>query len=175
MSMTPEDRKKYNRVRMKKWKDAHRELVNKRQREYRTKHAKESYERNRKWAAENPELVAEYYKRSNEKHPDSNNKGAAKWRKNNPEKKRILTRQRRAKIRAAQGRITKEEWESVLDKYGLACLCCKKIKPLTMDHIRAIDCGGTHTIDNVQPLCRECNSSKGTKEIDYRPVLKEHA
>lgn len=28
--------------------------------------------------------------------------------------------------------------------------------------------GGTNNIDNIQPLCKRCNSSKNKRYIDYR-------
>jgi len=31
--------------------------------------------------------------------------------------------------------------------------------------------GGTHDPDNVQPLCKSCNSKKAIKIIDYRPDI----
>jgi 5-methylcytosine-specific restriction endonuclease McrA len=31
--------------------------------------------------------------------------------------------------------------------------------------------GGTHTVDNVQPLCGPCNSRKHANHIDYRKEL----
>ncbi|WP_336621321.1 HNH endonuclease signature motif containing protein [Streptomyces sp. DH10] len=40
------------------------------------------------------------------------------------------------------------------------CLNCGSTEDLTGDHIRPLDQGGTNTLDNVQVLCRSCNSSR---------------
>lgn len=56
----------------------------------------------------------------------------------------------------------------IFDKYGNVCLCCGSINNLTIDHIVPIYHKGLNEIDNLQPLCGSCNSSKGTKIIDYR-------
>ena len=150
------------------WRGAHPEEHRAYQRKYRLEHLEECAARNNQWNSENPELVAGYKQKYNETHPGANNESSANWRRNHPEHKRALTRQRRAKLRAVEGTITAEEWLSIVEKYGPACLRCKEIKPLTMDHIIPINGGGSHTIDNVQPLCLSCNSWKGTKTIDYR-------
>jgi 5-methylcytosine-specific restriction endonuclease McrA len=166
--MTDEEKKEYNRLRSHKWKSGHREQCREDQRNYRLEHPEECAARNKKWNEENPELVAGYKKKYSDNNPGANNQSSANWRKNHPEHKRTLTRQRRAKLKEAGGTITTEEWLSVLQLYGPACLCCGEVKPLTMDHVVPIFCGGTHTVDNVQPLCLSCNSSKGTQTIDYR-------
>lgn len=157
--------------RAQKWRDEHPEEHRENQRNYRLDNLEACRERNKKWNLENPELVAEYKRKYAEENPELTNESARKWRQTHLEHKRILTRQRRARIRGAEGTITKEEWDSVIEKFGPACLCCKEVKPLTMDHIIPIFCDGSHTIDNVQPLCLSCNSSKGIKTIDYRPIL----
>jgi len=166
--MTPEERKEYKRLCSQKWRENNRERHREYQRGYRISHLEECTARNSLWNKENPELVAGYKQKYTETHPGANNESSANWRRNHPEHKRILTRQRRVRIREVGGTITTSEWESVLEKYGPSCLCCEEIKPLTMDHVIPISEGGTHTVDNVQPLCLSCNSSKGTKTIDYR-------
>jgi 5-methylcytosine-specific restriction endonuclease McrA len=48
------------------------------------------------------------------------------------------------------------------------CLCCGRKDNLAIDHILAVNNGGTNDLENLQVLCKYCNSSKGTKTIDYR-------
>jgi len=58
--------------------------------------------------------------------------------------------------------------EIVFGMYGKKCLACGSEKNISLDHIIPIHKKGTNTIDNLQPLCKSCNSKKGTKVIDYR-------
>lgn len=51
----------------------------------------------------------------------------------------------------------------VFARDGLACVACGGGDDLTVDHIVAVANGGTDDPDNLQTLCRPCNSSKGTK------------
>lgn len=41
-------------------------------------------------------------------------------------------------------------------------ICGKADVALTIDHIIPLSKGGTHTVENVQPLCVNCNCKKGT-------------
>jgi 5-methylcytosine-specific restriction endonuclease McrA len=46
---------------------------------------------------------------------------------------------------------------------------------LTEDHVVPLSLGGSNDIDNIQPLCKSCNSSKRGRHIDYRlPVARSH-
>ena len=166
--MLSAERKEIKRLRSQAWREANRERHRDYQRQYRLNHADECRERNKKWDLEHPELVAEYKRTFADNNPEAVNESSRKWRRNHPEHKRTLTRQRRAKILEVGGTITTEEWKAVVEKYGPACLCCKEIRALTMDHVIPVSEGGPHVIGNVQPLCLNCNSSKGTKTIDYR-------
>ena len=44
--------------------------------------------------------------------------------------------------------------------YGAECTNCNSTKELTIDHIIPVSLGGCTTWDNLQILCRSCNSSK---------------
>ena len=77
---------------------------------------------------------------------------------------------RRRQIKRIAGKYSVGEWRALCAKYDHRCLCCGEQKPLTPDHIKPLSRGGTNTIDNIQPLCLDCNMHKATKETDYRPL-----
>lgn len=123
----------------------------------------ESFERHK------PKRVAEqraYYERNREKLVA----GSVQWAKDNPERAALTSRLKKQRRRAA-GVLTAAEWRQIQAQYGHRCLACGSDGPLTIDHIVPVSKGGANTAANVQPLCGPCNSSKGTKTIDYRPTL----
>lgn len=84
---------------------------------------------------------------------------------------RLDDSRRRARKVKAGGKITRQEWQELLERCNYTCLRCKRREPdihLTIDHVIPISIGGLHVIDNVQPLCQSCNSVKYNKTIDYR-------
>jgi hypothetical protein len=72
----------------------------------------------------------------------------------------------------AGGTITRDEWLAVCEKYNNKCAICHQELPLTMDHIIPLSKGGTHTINNIQPLCKSCNSRKSNKIIGESEIRK---
>ena len=90
--------------------------------------------------------------------------------KNHPENIAHLKARRYARERGAEGSHMLNEWEHLKEKHNHACAYCNKKKPLTKDHIIPLSEGGTDYIENIQPLCRNCNSKKW-KHIHENPEL----
>lgn len=99
---------------------------------------------------------------------------ARAWQVANRDIRVILSHNRRAKENGNGGRYTRSEWNALLNATGNRCLACgvSGVK-LTVDHVVPISRGGSNSIDNLQPLCKACNSSKGTKTVDYRTSTVE--
>ncbi len=79
----------------------------------------------------------------------------------------VLNHNYRARKIGAIGTHTLKEWEEVKETYLNRCASCKKEKPLTEDHIVPLSKGGSNLIENIQPLCLNCNSRKGTRLISF--------
>jgi hypothetical protein len=52
---------------------------------------------------------------------------------------------------------------AVHERNGFKCIFCKTPTNLTIDHIIPVVKGGTNDLENLQTLCRSCNSKKGIK------------
>lgn len=131
---------------------------------------------NKRWRANNLEYALERdreysrgrYATLSEEKKKSHRMSVAKWAKTNPIKTRIKSHNRRVKLKGNGGTYTEEQWIALCNYYDNQCLSCKQVKPLTADHVLPVHLGGSNTIENIQPLCKTCNSKKGIKHIDYR-------
>lgn len=97
----------------------------------------------------------------------SGSKGAqAKWGEPSSAKE---TRSERLANARRLARHLPEEWEALKNMIG-CCVRCGCEGELVKDHIKPIYQGGSDGIDNLQPLCRSCNASKGPESVDFRPI-----
>lgn len=108
------------------------------------------------------------------------NKDKKAWRKNYNkkrlenkdayERKLWLNNKRRAIKMNNGGTHSLGEWQKLKAQYNWSCPDCKESEPkikLSVDHVIPISKGGSDNIENIQPLCRSCNSKKHTKQHRY--------
>lgn len=67
--------------------------------------------------------------------------------------------------------MSKDKRNKVFDLFGNQCLKCKSYDDICIDHVIPLAKGGENTVENMQPLCRNCNSAKGVDNADYRGGL----
>lgn len=82
-----------------------------------------------------------------QQHPDAEKARQARWR----------ARKRGASVST----LTTQQWREILAAYDHRCVyCSRKMQRLTQDHLLPLSKGGEHTVHNVVPACRSCNSRK---------------
>ena len=87
----------------------------------------------------------------------------------------VKNNRRRARLLDAPvNDLTPAQWEDIKNTFNHRCAYCKrKMKRLTMDHITPLIKGGSHTMQNVVPACKSCNSKKqaGAPPVPVQPLL----
>jgi hypothetical protein len=81
------------------------------------------------------------------------------------------------RLRNAKGSHTLREWGALKEKYNWICPLCQRKEPeikLTRDHIVPLSKGGESNIENIQPLCMNCNCQKHTKIIRTRQLCQQY-
>jgi len=169
--------KEYRRKHKKKiqkqiqgWVKKNRKRVNEYYRSWVKKNRKRVNEYYRKWYCQNKEKVRAKDKLRRELYPEKIKENYRRWVRRNPEKVYYLWKIYNARVKNAEGSHTFGEWELLKKQYGYRCPACGKKEPeikLTEDHIIPLSKGGSDYIENIQPLCRSCNSKKHTKIVKY--------
>ena len=63
-----------------------------------------------------------------------------------------------------------------LSSYGTSCKYCSRIldiRTMVCDHVVPLSCGGPSTTENVEMICRRCNTRKGPLTSDeYQMVVQ---
>lgn len=111
----------------------------------------------------NREKINAYQTEWAKANPDKIKTKAAKHLKNNPKQNAAKSQRRRARVRESKiFLVTKKE---TLKLYSQPCISCGSIQNQTIDHIIPISRGGSHSVGNLQTLCRSCNCSKKDKTM----------
>jgi 5-methylcytosine-specific restriction endonuclease McrA len=107
----------------------------------------------------NAKLRAYYYQNI-----DSYRARGRDWREKNREKSRISNRNRRARLKNAEGSHSAEDIKKIYEKQKGVCAACG-VEFFEMnyhvDHIYPLCLGGSNWPSNLQLLCASCNCSKG--------------
>jgi 5-methylcytosine-specific restriction endonuclease McrA len=143
------------------WKQKHTEHRQQTDAAYREQHRDELAERQRRWREEHPDEYREIHSR---------------WKAGNKSAVNAATHRRRSKIKGNGGDgWTAQQWEALKAEFDYTCLMCGRQEPaiqLHADHIVPVQVGGTNKIDNIQPLCKSCNSRKHTHILDLRVLWR---
>lgn len=141
------------------------------QRRYRAANRDKLKAYHREWERNNKDRKHDYGKKYRAANADKEREKLRRWREDNPEKWKAQYHNHRASIEGLEGSFTAEEWVQLCAALECRCARCGRLateQELTVDHIAPLSMGGSNYIENIQPLCGPCNSSKGTQTIDYR-------
>jgi 5-methylcytosine-specific restriction endonuclease McrA len=142
-------------------------------RAYRKRHPDKIRERNQRNYARRGEEIRAQARQWHIDHPGHVVARNQRWRHAHAEQNLAGHQRNRAvKLGISGPGVTGDEWAEILARFGNRCLACGSTGRLTMDHIVPYAAGGWHGPDNVQPLCKNCNSRKHTSTIDYRPTVQ---
>jgi 5-methylcytosine-specific restriction endonuclease McrA len=122
----------------------------------------------KEWAKSNPQKVKESSAKCYKKHKREYQKKNRDYSRSHPEVSKAAKAKRRTRIAKGGGSFSAKQWLNLCNSYNNKCSRCNKRKRLEADHVIPVTKGGSSDISNIQPLCRSCNASKGTKTIDYR-------
>ena len=127
-------------------------------------------ERSRLWKDNNREQFRETSAKRRERNREKVLARQREWSKTHPETHRkaaAVRRQRQLSLPVYL--ISDKDYRRL---YASPCVACGRQVEICLDHIIPVSRGGHYGIGNAQPLCRPCNSSKGTMLlVEWRRYL----
>jgi 5-methylcytosine-specific restriction endonuclease McrA len=142
---------------------------------YKEAHRDDIRAKSRASYAADPSAAKERIRRTVGANPEKYRAIHSQWKAANKDAVNASTHRRRARIKGNGGSYTAAEWRALKAAHDFRCLMCKRQEPairLTVDHVIPISEGGPNTIDNIQPLCKSCNSKKYRRALDLRAQEK---
>ena len=159
-------------------------------RAWRQKNAEYLLQKNRRWRKERPENARASTRKYGKTHREQGLARTRRWRAKNVEHAAVLSRRsqlawkkkapqafaayyaaskqryRARKITAPVVDFTTTEWKFLRELYDHCCAYCGKPQAcLTQDHVVSFLQKGPHTLTNILPACRSCNSKKGANKF----------
>lgn len=138
------------------------------------KSRKDARKRSAEWKERNPHYSKKYYSENRERYMEY-----GKWYRSTEVGKRshLLSEHRRRKnADTLVNDLTSSDIDFLLELQDNICVMCggefTNENKYTLDHILPLSKGGGLTLENIQLLHHSCNSSKGTKTIRYRKLIK---
>ena len=113
----------------------------------------------------------QWYMTHKEKHAEYMRSYVASHKEEHNERGR---RRRALKANAPINDLTPAQWVMIKNHYKHSCVYCgKKSQRLTQDHVIPLSKGGSHTLSNVAPACKSCNSKKRDRAplVPVQPLL----
>jgi hypothetical protein len=173
------------RERQRKWREVNRERIREYNRRWRIENPEKAKEGDAKKRRENPNYDKERHARRKEdptyreaacaraknwrkKNPDLVNNHLPAWKKANPDRAKLhraaAGMNRRARKKAG-GKLSAKDVRE-LRAIGKCAVCGAADPRMEIDHIQPLSRGGTNHRSNLQLLCRPCNRSKMTKDMN---------
>jgi 5-methylcytosine-specific restriction endonuclease McrA len=170
LKLFKQDNPEYFLEKNRAYKAANREKVNAASRKWSRENKKYVLANVLKWRTNNPLRIKELEYEWRKRNPHKIKLNTQKWRAANPDGMRIQNHRRRARKRSADGDLTKADISRILNEQSGLCsgLHCRAdiSRTYTIDHKTALACGGSNDPENIQLLCKSCNSSKNTMSME---------
>lgn len=149
-----------------KYRNARREELAAKQREYYKKHGDIQRQASLNWKRNNPERTKQYMQSWYEEHKEDRQSYNHDYGQENHDGVLERSRKRRAIRHGLDEFFTEEQFFEKFEHLGKKCFYCGvelTNETVTRDHYIPLAKGGNDNIDNIVPCCKNCNSRKRNK------------
>ncbi len=154
--------------------ETHKEQYKERRTKYYKGHKEQNFRQAKAWCAANPEKRKESYTASRWRNIEKVRVGACVSKKKHYEKNKpkfyAASSRWRARRKGAKGSISPVEWTEILRYFNHQCAYCMKAFSSTnlptQDHMTPLGQDGDHSVENIVPACRSCNSQKQRRSLE---------